>query len=140
MKYAQMANQTENDQEKISAIKRNLLVHWALQPPMLQMLRPIGDLLINIHSVFPPKFGVAGHEYFAKWKSLSRDDVFNGVVPDEDKLKKAVRKLRFFLHPDKLPRDLNDEQKFMCKMLWDVSNDAWEEFTKKKEELDWIQK
>mmetsp|Transcript_18810 Transcript_18810/g.43743 ORF Transcript_18810/g.43743 Transcript_18810/m.43743 type:complete len:767 (+) Transcript_18810:96-2396(+) len=142
MKYAKMADQSQetNGQEKISAIKRNILVHWALQPPMLQMLRPITDLLTSIHTVFPPAFGVAGHEYFAKWKALSRDEVMQGVLPDKEKLKKAVRKLRFFLHPDKLPRDLNDEQQFMCKMLWDVSNDAWEEFTKKQEELDWIQR
>jgi hypothetical protein len=53
-------------------------------------------------------------------------------------LKKAVKKLRFFLHPDKLPKDLNEEQTFMCKMLWDIANDAWEEHNKRKEELDWM--
>jgi len=56
----------------------------------------------------------------------------------EEKLKKAVRQLRFFLHPDKLPKDLSEEQTFMCKMLWDVANDSWEEHHKKKEDLDWI--
>ena len=139
MKYAKMADQSGDSQEKITAIKRNILVHWALQPPMLQMLRPIADLLCNIHTVFPPAFGVAGHEYFAKWSPLNREDVLNGVVPDDTKLKKAVRKLRFFLHPDKLPKDLDEEQSYMCKMLWDVTNDAWEDFTKNNEELDWVQ-
>ena len=62
-----------------------------------------------------------------------------GNSVDEGKLKKAVRTLRFFLHPDRLPKDFNPEQLFVCKMLWDVSNDAWEEFLKRKEDLDWIQ-
>ena len=60
------------------------------------------------------------------------------VQPDDEKLKKAVRKIRFFLHPDKLPRDLNAEQSFACRMLWDVTSDSWEEHCKQKEELDWI--
>ena len=58
---------------------------------------------------------------------------------DKDKLGKAVRKVRFFLHPDKLPRDLSDDQQFMCKLLWDVTNDAWEDYKKSLEELDWLQ-
>jgi len=61
-----------------------------------------------------------------------------GNSPDQSKLKKAVRKLRVFLHPDRLPRDFNGEHTFVCKMLWDVSNDAWEEFLKHKDDLDWI--
>ena len=59
---------------------------------------------------------------------------------DESKLKKAVRKLRVFLHPDRLPREFDAQQTFVCKMLWDVSNDAWEEFMKQKEDLDWVHK
>lgn len=44
----------------MSAIKRNILVHhWALQPPMLQRLRPIDVLISTIHTIFPPMFGVA---------------------------------------------------------------------------------
>lgn len=61
-----------------------------------------------------------------------------GNRPDDDKLSKAVRKLRFFLHPDKLPKDFNDDQVFVCKLLWDVTNDAWEEHKKKEEQLGWI--
>jgi hypothetical protein len=128
-----------NGQAVITAIKHNILIHWALQPPLLQMLRPIDMLVTTIHTVFPPAFGVPGHEYFTKWKAIHREALLGpGQRPDEEKLKKSVRKLRFFLHPDKLPRDLNDEQSFMCKMLWDVTSDAWEEFEKHKEELDWI--
>jgi len=141
LKYTKMAEESKDDEQKIAAVKRNILVHWALQPPQQQHLRPIADLLTNIHTVFPPAFGVSGHAYFAKWTAVNRTDLAPvGSGPDEEKLKKAVRKLRFFLHPDKLPRDLNDEQTFMCKMLWDISSDAWEEYKKRHEELDWIQK
>jgi hypothetical protein len=141
LKYTKMAAEAKDDGEKVAAVKRNILLHWALQPPHLQHLRPIADLLCTIHTVFPPAFGVAGHDYFGKWTSVNRTYLIPvGSGPDEEKLKKAVRKLRFFLHPDKLPRDLNEEQTFMCKMLWDISSDAWEEFKKRHEELDWIQK
>ena len=105
------------------------------------MLRPIDALITTIHTVFPPALGVSGHDYFSKWTPFARNDlVDNTGRPDDAKLKKAVRKLRFFLHPDKLPRDLSAEQQFMVKMLWDVTNDAWEEFHKRAEELDWLNK
>lgn len=140
LKYTKMAKETEgSSEEKVNHVKKNILTHWALQPPALSHLRQIGDLLTTIHNVFPPAFGVAGHDYFSKWTPLKREELIPiGGGPDEDKLKKAVRKLRFFLHPDKLPRDLDEQQQFMCKMLWDISSDAWEEFKKRKEDLDWI--
>merc|ERR1712157_557549 len=139
-KYAKMANQTDDDgQAAITKIKHSILIQWALQPPQLQMLRPIAALVTTIHTVFPPALGVSAHDYFTKWKPITREDVagVNGL-PEEAKLKKAVRKIRFFLHPDKLPHDLDEEQKFMVKMLWDVTSDAWEEHQKHKEDLDWV--
>jgi hypothetical protein len=140
LKYAKMAAQNDDGgQATMTAIKHNILVHWALQPPRLQMLRPIDVLISTIHTVFPPVFGVAGHDYFSNWQAVKREDlVGQGNMPEEEKLKKGVKKLRFFLHPDKLPRDLTDEQTFMCKMLWDISSDAWDDFQKHKEELDWV--
>ena len=140
-KYAQMANQRDDGQATTTRIKHDILIHWALQPPQLQMLRPIDALVTSIHTVFPPALGVPGHEYFTKWTPFTRNElVDDNGRPDDGKLKKAVRKLRFFLHPDKLPRDLSAEQKFMVKMLWDVTNDAWEEFHKRAEDLDWLNK
>lgn len=143
MKYAKMAHQKADDgQLAIANIKHGVLVEWALQPPMLQTLRPIEILITTIHSVFPPKFGCTGHDYFAKWSAVTLDEVTHGASmgnrADDEKLKKAIRKLRFFLHPDKLPRDLSAEQTFMCKMLWDITSDAWEEHKKKEEDLGWI--
>lgn len=84
---------------------------------------------------------MASHDYFSKWKPIAHSDLLIGSAmsgADEAKLKKAVRKLRVFLHPDKLPKELDSKQSFVCKMLWDVSNDAYEEFLKSKEDLDWI--
>jgi len=139
-KYAKMANQSTDDgQAAITKIKHGILIQWALQPPQLQMLRPIAALVTTIHNIFPPALGVSGHDYFKKWKPIVRNDIADAAgLPDEDKLKKSVRKIRFFLHPDKLPRDLNEEQKFMVKMLWDITSDAWEEYQKNKEDLDWV--
>lgn len=103
------------------------------------MLRPIAGLVTTIHTVFPPALGVSGHDYFKKWKPITREDVAGpNNLPEESKLKKSVRKIRFFLHPDKLPHDLNEEQKFTVRMLWDITNDSWEEYQKNKEDLDWV--
>lgn len=145
-KYAKAVQSEKggDDEATISAIKRNVLIHWALMPPKYNMLRPIDHLLCAIHTVFPPAFGVAQHSYFTRWRQINAPDLVMssamGNSPDENKLKKAVRKLRVFLHPDRLPRDFNAEHTFVCKMLWDVSNDAWEEFMKHKDDLDWVHK
>ncbi len=144
-----MANNQEgdgsgDDQAAITTIKRNILISWALVPPQYNMLRPIDQLLTTIQNVLPPFGNVAQHEYFSKWKVIERNDLFlssaMGNQPDEAKLKKAVRKLRVLLHPDRLPREFDQKQNFVCKMLWDVSNDAYEEFLKQKDDLDWIHK
>mmetsp|Transcript_26858 Transcript_26858/g.39292 ORF Transcript_26858/g.39292 Transcript_26858/m.39292 type:complete len:337 (-) Transcript_26858:111-1121(-) len=143
-KYAKMMQQPQGQngnttEPQITAVKRNILIHWALQPPQMQALRPVAVLLTTIHKVFPPAFGVKGHTYFSSWKPVPQHDLLNAQNKlDDEKLRKGVRKLRFFLHPDKLPRDLDEEQSFMCKMLWDVSNDAFEEFKAQADQLDWI--
>ena len=106
----------------------------------MQVLKPVDQLLCSIHSVFPPSFGVSSHEYFQSWKPITRSDLLSSTAGalDENKLKKMVRKVRFFLHPDKLPHDLTEDQEFLCKLLWDVINDAFEEYKKSKDDLDWM--
>ena len=83
----------ENEQAAITAIKRNILIHWALQPPKLNTLRPIDQLVVSIHTVFPPAFGVPGHEYFQKWKPILPGELTlsaaMGNTPNEEKLKKG---------------------------------------------------
>lgn len=141
-KYAKAMSEEDSGQAAITALKRNILINWALQPPNLNSLRPIHHLVCSIHRVFPPSFGVNEHAHFSKWKPITATELqISGVMnntPDEEKLKKSVRKIRFFLHPDKLPKDLDEQQQFMCKMLWDVTSDAWEEHKTKSEELDWV--
>mmetsp|Transcript_44522 Transcript_44522/g.45161 ORF Transcript_44522/g.45161 Transcript_44522/m.45161 type:complete len:115 (-) Transcript_44522:161-505(-) len=114
----------------------------------MQILKPVDQLLCTIHSVFPPMFGVAPHKYFTGWTIVSHSDLlsssslpslssFGGSI-DDNKMKKIVRKCRFFLHPDKLPHDLTDDQRFMCSLLWDIINDSYAEFKKTKDDLDWM--
>ena len=105
----------------------------------MQVLKPVDQLLCSIHGVFPPSFGVPSHDYFKSWKPIARSELINanGIL-EEAKLKKMVRRVRFFLHPDKLPHDLSEEQGFLCKLLWDVINDTFEEYKKSKEDLDWM--
>jgi len=135
---AQPPQQQSNGESNESALKRNVLLKWGLQPPAMQILRPVDQLLCSIHIVFPPSFGMP-HDYFQSWKPITTLDVMsaNGSI-EETKLKKMVRKIRFFLHPDKLPHDLTEDQQFLCKLLWDVINDAFEEYKKSKEALDWM--
>ena len=138
-----MATQSQDTgQVTTQGIKHNVLVQWALQPPTLQVLRPIEILITSIHTVFPPKFGVQGHDYFAKWKAVGMNDVTLGPNmgnrPDNDKLKKAMKKLKFFLHPDKLPKDFSEEQKFVCDLLWHVTQDALKEHESREEDLGWV--
>jgi hypothetical protein len=144
IKYAKQVEE-KSDEEQSAAntqIKRNILINWALQPPNLNVLRPIDQLITSIHTAMPPAFGVPGHNYFSKFTPIPHSDLVvseaMGNHPDETKLKKAVRKVRVFLHPDKLPRDLSTEQSFMARMLWHITSDSWEEFLKHKDELDWI--
>ena len=130
--------QATNSNFSESELKRNVLVQWGLVPPNMQVLKPVDELLCSIHGVFPPAFGVASHEYFSGWKAIDRSELVTNGILDEAKLKKSVRRVRFFLHPDKLPHDLSEDQSFLCKLLWDIINDAFEEYKRSREDLDWI--
>ncbi len=112
----------------ITALKHNVLLQWALLPPGYQILKPIPQLLCQIHTIYPPSLGLPSHDYFQEWTPIVWSELATQSAWDPIKLKKAVRKVRFFLHPDKLPRDLSDAQQFLCKLLWDVVNDAYEDY------------
>jgi len=115
---------TSND---IADVKKQILTSWALAPPQYMSLRPIDYLLGTVHQTFPPSFGIEQHDYFQKWKPFSVDALSSR---QEAVLKRAVRKIKVFLHPDKLPKDFTEKQTLLCKILWDVTADAWEEFGK----------
>ena len=141
LKYAKMAH-VDDGERSVDAIKHGVLTQWALIPPTLQVLKPIDELILSIQKVFPPNFGVPGHKYFTKWKPITPQEISLGHTfgnrPDDAKMKKVMRKLRFFLHPDKLPNDLTKEQVFLCKLMWDIVSDAEADWKKKEEELGWI--
>ncbi|KAL7542602.1 hypothetical protein ACHAXR_012790 [Thalassiosira sp. AJA248-18] len=141
-KYMEEKDSGEDQSACTLQIKRSILINWALQPPNLNVLRPIDQLITSIHTAMPPAYGVSAHAYFTKFTPIATNELVvssaMGNHPDETKLKKAVRKVRVFLHPDKLPRDLTSDQQFMARMLWDITSDSWEEFQKHKDELDWI--
>ena len=83
---------------------------------------PLDQLLVTVPNLFPPtNTMVEDHDYFAKWKTLDTD-AFSDVSNDEknELMKRAVRKAKFFLHPDKLPKDLTEKQSTLFKSIWDT--------------------
>uniref|UniRef100_A0A7S3L9T0 J domain-containing protein n=1 Tax=Amphora coffeiformis TaxID=265554 RepID=A0A7S3L9T0_9STRA len=131
---------TGSNDSALTPLKQSILREWALLPPAMQALRPVEHLIFSVHEVFPPRFGVPTHAHFAKWTAIPVTDLWtDGSRLDENALKKTLRKFKAFLHPDKLPKDLTEPQAFVCKLLWDVIQDAETEYKKKVEELDWVQ-
>ena len=99
---------------------------WAYKPPDYKRLNPMEKLLVEVPSLFPHENDfVEDHEYFDKWKDFS-EDAFAGETGDDLKnlLKRAARKAKFFLHPDKLPNDLTENQTILFKSIWDVIQDS----------------
>ncbi|CAB9505293.1 expressed unknown protein [Seminavis robusta] len=128
---APLPQHDNNDNNSSSArqadIKRRVIQDWALQPPQYCQLKPLAELIRTIPKVFPPHATyVPSHAYFEKWDTSHMFDLNTGGGGggNHNNHQKVVRKLRFFLHPDKLPKDFSDDQVFLCKVLWDVVNDA----------------
>ena len=99
---------------------------WAYIPPDQKRLNPMEKLLVEVPSLFPHENDfVEDHEYFDKWKEFS-EDVFLGETGDDlkDLLKRAARKAKFFLHPDKLPKDLTENQATLFRSIWDVIQES----------------
>ena len=124
---------------ELKPLREAILREWALLPPAMAALRPVEHLLVSVHTVLPPKFGVPSHDYFGKWTAVAVNDLWpDGARLDQNALKKTLRKVRVFLHPDRLPGDFSEAHTFVCKLLWDVIQDAETEYKKKMEELDWV--
>ncbi|KAL7567788.1 hypothetical protein ACA910_000540 [Epithemia clementina (nom. ined.)] len=100
-------------------LKNAIEQKWSKEPPNFMQVKDIASLLGTIHMTFDL---VEPHEYFSKFHPFSRD-ALNGN--DMAVLKRAVRKTRLFIHPDKLPKDLNDNQQTLCRVLWDTVSDSW---------------
>ena len=102
-----------------------VMQRWSHQPSDYKRYHSLQHLLVTVPDTFPPTNSKVGsHEYFAKWKTLD-SGAFDDVSDDElnELLKRAVRKAKFFLHPDKLPKDLTDNQTLLFKTIWDVLQD-----------------
>ena len=133
-----------------------VLQQWSHQPPKYKRLNPLHHLLVTIVDVFPPtNTKVEYHEYFSKWMPISTE-AFSSESGDElnELLKRgmlcetislvhyfilllnfhrihvAMRKTKLFLHPDKLPIDLTENQSSFFRTLWDVILESEEETLK----------
>lgn len=132
---------------------KGVLQHWSHQAPAYKTLQPLQKLLVDVPTLFPPQNKhVEAHEYYSKWKAFS-EDAFDGVGDElNGLLKRAARKgelqlhyfvivpmqivlytpeicrlspaAKFFLHPDKLPKDLNGDQSLLFKTIWDVLQES----------------
>lgn len=97
------------------------LQKWAYQPPAYQVLKPLTDMLTTVPDALPPiNPKVESHEYFLKWKEFS-EEAFDEESGDEltAVLRKAMKKVKLFFHPDKLPADLTESQSKLFKAMWD---------------------
>ena len=98
-----------------------VIQRWSHQPPDYKKLNSMQNLLVNMPNLFPPKnTAVEAHEYFGKWKCLSRE-AFTGEGEELNcLLKRAARRSKLFLHPDRLPKDLTKSQVILFKRIWDI--------------------
>jgi hypothetical protein len=97
---------------------------WAKNPPEYHVIKPVAELLGTVGDTFAL---VEPHEYFhTKFQPFSKDALHSG---SKDVLQRAVRKMRLFLHPDKLPKDFNVQQLLLCKTLWDSVSESWNAYS-----------
>jgi hypothetical protein len=123
------------------------------QSKILQGLCRLFDLAVSLASHKSGSSGSAyvGHAHFGKWKKITTEDLmlpsdveldepdliryFKLILdpeyanecrscPDMFKVGPAIRRVKFLLHPDKLPRDLSSEERFLARMLWHIIADA----------------
>lgn len=115
-------------QDNVSADLTNVktgVLQWAVADGM--NLKPIHQILATISQTFPPSYGIPTHIYFNKWKPISIDALSGATAHSQPNVvKRAVRKLKFFFHPDKLPKDFSSSQNYLCKLLWDIIADSLE--------------
>lgn len=98
---------------------------WSKLPPTFAQIKPLAELLATSHETFTLLPASQRHAYFDKFHRFSPDAL---AASNPKVLQKAVRKVRLFLHPDKLPADLNEMQQALCRTLWDVISEAWNAF------------
>ena len=99
---------------------------WSRKAPDYTKLKPMEDILVGVPELFPPNNPfVESHEHFFKWKEFSAD-AFIGESGDELKalLKRASRKSKLFMHPDKIPNDCTPSQETLFKSMWEILQES----------------
>jgi len=114
-----------------AALRQAVLNQWALAPPHRQHLRSLDQLVTTVQTTFgilPPQ---SQHAYFRQWAPVPYNDLCTHHILDFEKIDKAVRKLKAFLHPDKWPTTgFNDEAQSLCRLLWDILQNVQEQQAK----------
>jgi len=85
--------------------------HWAYHSSDTSSLRSLAELLVTVTDTFPPNNeAVEPHDYLSKWRPLA-EDVFDECGDElRDLLKRSLKKMKMFLHPDYVPSNLTDRQ------------------------------
>jgi hypothetical protein len=115
--FAFLDEQEEHEERSLSTVIQD----WAYYEN--GKLRPLQMLLFEAPVLLPPNNPlVEHHEYFDKWKTLSRDSFLDEDGEDyaDEVIQKVARRCKIFLHPDKWPSDLNEDQKFLLQSMWDT--------------------
>ncbi|KAL7537488.1 hypothetical protein ACHAXR_007847 [Thalassiosira sp. AJA248-18] len=116
---------TETSGEGDTLALKEALKLWSSYPPEYTLYYPLQRILVTIPRIFPPTNAlVEPHEYFEKWKTFD-EEAFADETGEELKalLKRAVRKSKFFFHPDKRPHDLTPNQTLLFDTCWHVIQD-----------------
>ena len=112
----------EDDEPEVGKLG-NLIKDWSHDSN--GKLRPLHELLFEAPVLLPPKNPlVKHHEYFDKWKVLHRDAFQDEGGNSDGVVHKVARRCKIFLHPDKWPSDLCDDQKFLLQSMWDAFQES----------------
>jgi len=115
-------NKPQTDSGLSDLTLEEAIQRWSHQPPNYKRANSLQRLLITVPRAFPPmNHKVEEHEYFSKWKTFDKE-AFSDVCDEGLKslLHRAARKAKFFLHPDKLPKDLTENQTILFSTIWNV--------------------
>ena len=114
-----------------AALRQAVLHQWALAPPHRQDLRSLDQLVTTVQITFGILQPPSQHAYFRQWVPVPYNALCTHHVLDSEKVDKAVRKLKAFLHPDKWQTcGFSNDAQFLCRLLWDILQNAQERQTK----------
>ena len=99
-----------------SSTLTHIIQHWTNKALELKSRNPLDELLCTVQSILPPaKKVVEPHDYFRQVPLFS-EEAFRTSKDDgllTELRKRALRKMKHFIHPEKLPRDLTTNQSLL---------------------------